>query len=93
MIFGGDFSILKLFLKLLCYHDNYFQYFTFRKHNGFVSKARVSACMYFLVIRCSCKFQDHAQKNSLIYFLSGLLGGGGGGGLNRGIQIRLSAQI
>ena len=46
---GGDFSILKLFLKLSCYHDNYFQYFMFRKRNGFVSKARVSACMYFLV--------------------------------------------
>ena len=46
----GDFSILKLFLiKLSCYHDNYFQYFMFELHNDFVSKARVSACMYFLV--------------------------------------------
>ena len=35
--------------KLSCYHDNYFRYFMFGKYNGFVSKARVSACMYFLV--------------------------------------------
>jgi hypothetical protein len=35
--------------KLSCYHDNYFRYFMFRKYNDFVSKARVSACMYFLV--------------------------------------------
>jgi hypothetical protein len=27
-----------------------FRYFMFGKYNGFVSKARVSACMYFLVI-------------------------------------------
>jgi hypothetical protein len=40
----GDFSILKLFLKLSCYHDT-----TTEIINGFVSKARVSACMYFLV--------------------------------------------
>ena len=39
-------NILK---KLSCYHNNYFRYFMFRKYNGFVSKARVSACMYFLV--------------------------------------------
>ena len=36
--------------KLSCYHDNYFRYFMFGKYNGFVSKARVSACMYFLVL-------------------------------------------
>jgi hypothetical protein len=30
-------------------NDNYFKYFTFGKYNGFFSKARVSACMYFLV--------------------------------------------
>ena len=36
--------------NLWCYHDNYFRYFMFGKYNGFVSKARVSACMYFLVI-------------------------------------------
>jgi hypothetical protein len=35
--------------KLSCYHDNYFRYFILGKYNGFVSKARVSACMYFLV--------------------------------------------
>jgi hypothetical protein len=29
----------------------YFRYFIFGKYNGFVSKARVSACMYFLVYR------------------------------------------
>jgi hypothetical protein len=46
----GGFCNLILFLKLSCYHDNYFQNFMFRKHNGFVSKARISACMYFLVI-------------------------------------------
>jgi hypothetical protein len=40
-------NILK---KISCYHDNYFIYFMFGKCNGFVSKARVSACMYFLVI-------------------------------------------
>jgi hypothetical protein len=39
-------NILK---KLSCYHDNYFRYFMFGNYNGFVSKARVSACMYFLV--------------------------------------------
>ena len=38
-----------IFKKLSCYHDNYFRYFMFGKCNGFVSKARVSACMYFLV--------------------------------------------
>ena len=35
--------------KLSCYHDSYVRYFMFGKYNGFVSKARVSACMYFLV--------------------------------------------
>jgi hypothetical protein len=39
-------NILK---KISCYHDNYFRYFMFGKYNGFVRKARVSACMYFLV--------------------------------------------
>jgi hypothetical protein len=36
--------------KLSYYHDNNFGYFMFGKYNGFVSKARVSACMYFLVV-------------------------------------------
>ena len=49
MIFLGDFSFVRIFLKISCYHDNYFRYFMFGKYNGFVSKARVSACMYFLV--------------------------------------------
>jgi hypothetical protein len=51
VIFLGDFSFVRIFLKKLsCYHDNNFGYFMFGKYNGFVSKARVSACMYFLVI-------------------------------------------
>jgi hypothetical protein len=58
VIFLGDFwhfSFVKIFLtKLSCYHDNYFKYFMFGKYNGFVSKARVSACMYFLVY---CRFE------------------------------------
>jgi hypothetical protein len=29
--------------------ETLFRYFMFGKYNGFVSKARVSACMYFLV--------------------------------------------
>jgi hypothetical protein len=59
VIFLGDFLFLK---KLSCYHDNYFRYFMFGKYNGFVSKARVSACMYFLVIY-------------LIFAVSGSVGG------------------
>ena len=48
-IFRG-FSFVRIFLKKLsCYHDDYFRYFMFGKYNGFVSKAKVSACMYFLV--------------------------------------------
>ena len=38
-------------IKLSCYHDYYFKYFNmFGKYNNFVSWARVSACMYFLVL-------------------------------------------
>jgi hypothetical protein len=53
VIFLGDFSFVRIFLK------NYRVTMTttldtsssdFGKYNGFVSKARVSACMYFLVI-------------------------------------------
>ena len=52
-IFKRFFICIKNILKKLsCYHDNYFRYFMFGKYNGFVSKARVSACMYFLVILC-----------------------------------------
>jgi hypothetical protein len=48
VIFLGDFSFVRIFLtkKLSCYNDNYFRYFMFGKYNGFVSKARVSACMH-----------------------------------------------
>jgi hypothetical protein len=47
----GDFPNLKIFLmKLSCYPDNYFTYFLFGKYIGFVSKERVSACTYFLVL-------------------------------------------
>jgi hypothetical protein len=43
-------SVSSLYIPTLwCYHDNNFRYFMFGKYNGFVSKARVSACMYFLV--------------------------------------------
>ena len=38
-------SIASTWAFLRVYHDNDFQYSMFRKHNGFVSKARVSACM------------------------------------------------
>ena len=51
-IFKRFFICIKNILKKLsCYHDNYFRYFMFGKYNGFVSKARVSACMYFLVYK------------------------------------------
>ena len=49
-IFKRFFICKNILKKLSCYHDNYFRYFMFGKYNGFVSKARVSACMYFLVI-------------------------------------------
>jgi hypothetical protein len=42
----GDFSFVR---KIIVLHDNYFRYFMFGKYNGFVRKARDSACMYFLV--------------------------------------------
>ena len=48
-IFRLFFICKNILKKLSCYHDNYFRYFMFGKYNGFVSKARVSACMYFLV--------------------------------------------
>ena len=49
-IFRRFFICKNILKKLSCYHDNYFRYFMFGKYNGFVSKARVSACMYFLVL-------------------------------------------
>ena len=48
-IFRRFFICKNILKKLSCYHDNYFRYFMFGKYNGFVSKARVFACMYFLV--------------------------------------------
>jgi hypothetical protein len=48
-IFKRFFICKNILIKLSCYHDNNFRYFMFGKYNGFVSKARVSACMYFLV--------------------------------------------
>ena len=48
-IFRRFFICKNILKKLSCYHDNYFRYFMFGKYNGFVSKARVSVCMYFLV--------------------------------------------
>jgi uncharacterized membrane protein YfhO len=46
-IFRQFFICKNILKKKLCYHDNYFRYFMFGKYNGYVSKARVSACMYF----------------------------------------------
>ena len=48
-IFRRFFICKNILKKISCYHDNYFRYFMFGKYYGFVSKARVSACMYFLV--------------------------------------------
>ena len=45
-IFRQFFICKNILKKLSCYHDNYFRYFMFGKCNGFLSKARVSACMY-----------------------------------------------
>jgi hypothetical protein len=59
-------NILK---KLSCYHDNYFRYFMFGKYNGFVSKARVSACMYFLV-SCVTSKQDTSGPGQVDMSLS-----------------------
>ena len=49
-IFKRFFICKNILKKLSCYHDNYFRYFIYGKYNGFVNKARVSACMYFLVL-------------------------------------------
>jgi hypothetical protein len=51
MIFLGDFSFVRIFLKnyrVTVTTTQESRYFMFGKYNGFVSKARVSACMYFL---------------------------------------------
>jgi hypothetical protein len=63
-IFRRFFICKNILKKLSCYHDNYFRYFMFGKYNGFVSKARVSACMYFLVCSLKCK----QNKGSSISF-------------------------
>jgi hypothetical protein len=49
-IFRLFFICKNILIKLSCYHDNYFRYFMFGKYNVFFSKARVYACMYFLVL-------------------------------------------
>jgi hypothetical protein len=79
-IFERFFICKNILKKLSCYHDNYFRYFMFGKYNGFVSKARVSACMYFLVIcysSCIIKL-DHPcralQLAEKMYFSNSLPG-------------------
>jgi hypothetical protein len=54
-IFRRFFICKNILKKLSYYHDNCSRYFMFGKYNGFVSKARVSARMYFLVINDSTK--------------------------------------
>ena len=72
-IFRRFFICKNILKKLSCYHDNYFRYFMFGKYNGFVSKARVSACMYFLVIYYniySCSYMCYDSfKNIQKYML------------------------
>jgi hypothetical protein len=55
--------------KLSCYHDNYFKYFMFEKCNGFVSKARVSACMYFLVYTWERQYLFHIREIQIKAFV------------------------
>jgi hypothetical protein len=65
VIFLGDFSFVRIFLKnYRVTMTNYFRYFMFGKYNGFVSKERVSACMYFLVMKCIviCVFGTRVPK-------------------------------
>jgi hypothetical protein len=49
-IFRQFFIYKNILKKLSWYHDKNFRYFMFGKCNGFVRKARISACMYFLVV-------------------------------------------
>jgi hypothetical protein len=50
VIFLGDFSFVRIFLKnYLVTMTTTFDTSCSEKYNGFVSKARVSACMYILV--------------------------------------------
>jgi hypothetical protein len=46
---------------LAVYHDNYFKYFMFGKYNGFVSKVRVSACIYLYVETTAYKFRIYSM--------------------------------
>jgi hypothetical protein len=50
-IFRQFFIYKNILKKLSCYHDNNIRYIMFGKCNGFVNKARVSACMYFHSLR------------------------------------------
>ena len=61
-IFRRFFICKNILKKLSCYHDNYFRYFMFGKYNGFVSKARVSACMYFLVLISAYRTSMFTQR-------------------------------
>ena len=64
-IFRRFFICKNILKKLSCYHDNNFRYFMFGKYNGFVSKARISACMYFLVfILTAFKYRDNIRPKS-----------------------------
>ena len=74
---------LKLILRIISYLtyicweiDNFvIKYFMFGKYNGFVSKARVSACMYFLVhiiivndvIQVSCYIGSKTTSHPELY--------------------------
>jgi hypothetical protein len=60
-IFRWFFICKNILKKLSCYHDNYFKYFTFGKYNGFVSNARISACMHFLVILWLLQYNSHSR--------------------------------
>ena len=67
-IFRRFFICKNILKKLSCYHDNNFGYFMFGKYNGFVSKARVSACMYFLVyIKKFIRYQLKIALGSRVY--------------------------
>jgi hypothetical protein len=63
-IFRLFFICKNILKKLSCYHDNNFKYFMFGKYNGFVSKARVSACMYFLVGSHKVGSHKHSSLHS-----------------------------
>ena len=55
--------MLKLFLiKLSCYHDNYFQYSMFGKHNGFVSHAWFTLAIDHLRNRQNFDINKSRQK-------------------------------